>query len=187
MYINLKVKFLPKQWERNFSEREADAVNRFTDALGIRPAKDLLKKDNVSFNFRLDDEKSDDGKREAILEFAEKNRGKVDICMYADTVYEPGDFEKAAAFILKFPKSFNYYDDWNEEKYASLVMTCSSNPRDRTEKGQGIGKEFFAPVNMTEDFFFSTNQISVVSKEFFGLVKEKVPEVMKKSIPVFKK
>ena len=267
MYINLKVKFLPKQWERNSN--------------------------------------------------------KVDICMYADTVYEAEDFEKAVAFILVFPKSFNYYDDWNEEKYASFIMTCSSDPKDWTKKGcgtyehtetifakpnasikkvfdnkyagataietseasivseklaeyligAGIGKEFFAPVNqrrgdvwayfldgrnnliesgqlncnltegpvdcplcgkhimkkkvfereealeerlpgtiilgnvyecdcweiageaaeklqpvnMTEDFFFSANQMTVINRELFELIKEKVPEIIKNSIPVFKK
>ena len=318
MHINLKVKFLPKQWERNFSAKEADTITSFTEALAIRPAKDLLKKDNVSFRFKLDDEK-----REAILDFAEKNRNKVDICMYADTIYEQEDFERASAFIPVFPRSFNYYDDWNEEKYASFVITCAASRGDRDSKAcgtyehtetifakpnmgikkafdskyagataietseasivseklaeyiieAGVNKEYFAPVNqrrgdvwayfldgrksliksgqllnnltqgpvdcplcgkhlmkrkederiealedrlpnviilgnpyecdlweiteealmdikpvnMTEDFFFSSNQITVVSREFFELIKEKVPEIMKNSIPVFKK
>lgn len=318
MYINLKVKFLPKQWERNFSAKEAEVIDSFVDKLAIKPAKDLLKKDKVSFDFRLDDEK-----RETILDFAEKNKSKVDICMYADTVYEPEDFEKASAFIPVFPKSFNYYDDWNEEKYASFIITCAAERGDRDSKAcgtyehtekifakpnttikkafddkyagataietseasivseklaehlieAGVDKEFFAPVNqrrgdvwayfldgrknliksgnllcnmtegpvecplcgkhimkkkmfereealeerlpgtiilgnvyecdcweiageaaeklqpvnMTEDFFFSANQMTVISRELFELIKEKVPEVVKKSIPVFKK
>ena len=35
MYINLKVKFMPKKWERNFSAKEAEAVNRFTEVLNF--------------------------------------------------------------------------------------------------------------------------------------------------------
>ena len=40
-------------------------------------------------------------------------------------------------------------------------------------------------VNVTEDFFFSSNQISVVNKETFILICEQVPDVMKKTVPVF--
>ena len=40
-------------------------------------------------------------------------------------------------------------------------------------------------VNVTEDFFFSSNQMSVVNKETFILICEQVPDVMKKTVPVF--
>lgn len=41
-------------------------------------------------------------------------------------------------------------------------------------------------VNMTEDYFFSVNQMTIVNKELFNAIKEKAPEVLKNSIPVFK-
>ena len=146
MYINLTVKFLPKAWERNFNKKEADVIKDFMNEMSLKSSQDLLSKDCLSFKFRLTDEK-----REQILGFTEKNCNKIDICLYADTCYEEKDFDEAAAFILKFPKSFQYYDDWNDEKYESFVMTCAKSPEDINSQACGTWEhteKIFAKPNM---------------------------------------
>lgn len=166
MYINLTVKFLPKSWERNFNKKEADVIRDFMNETGLKSSQDYLSKDSISFKFRLTDEK-----REQILGFTEKNQNKIDICLYADTCYEEKDFDEAAAFILKFPKSFQYYDDWNEDKYASFVMTCAATLGDTNSEACGTWEhteKIFAKPNMGIKKAFGNKYAGATSHEDSG-------------------
>ncbi|MDE8731916.1 hypothetical protein P0G10_02140 [Eubacteriales bacterium DFI.9.88] len=119
MYVQLDIEIRPKnaitdEDMNKFSKKMRKVVSEFE----MDFKKYQVQRRNYC-SYRI---KSTDEDYERFKEFHETYKKKLDIVIYAGTIYEEQDYENASAFVLEFTNHCDYYDfdGYDFEKYNCL-------------------------------------------------------------------
>lgn len=118
MYNAVDIRFLPLRWEKGFSSKEKDILNKFDIFFDSKKEKKCRKVREGVYKWRVIDasRNTDD-----IFEYLQTLKQSMHFTINAYTKYEDSDFESAEAFLIRFEKRYEYYDD---DKYDSFQLIC---------------------------------------------------------------
>lgn len=176
MYNNVEIKFLPKNWETGFSQKEKEALDTLNALVASKSQAGLKKNRDGYYSIKMN---KADTCIDPLIECLIKLKKDTDFAIYVNTKYEPTDFSSASAYLLRFGKKYEYYDDWNDDRFNSFKLVCdSSNCHDISCKTWEHTETIYAkPLKKQfEGFTGATNydfsEDSIISDELYKYLLE---------------